>query len=164
LRLFLFDCWIGNTDRHHENWGLIRNNLHSDEERFEITPAYDHGAALCSSLLPDAKQLLLTEDKIEKYYRKGASALYGSGEKTLRFTELADLCFRKERDLTGAITACTALIDQIGNIDASAIRGILNKIPGQLMNEPDKEFTVEYLLVSARVLNEIKRTHSDLEG
>ena len=52
LGFFLFDCWIGNTDRHHENWGLIRNNLYSDEESFAITPAYDHGAALCSSLLP----------------------------------------------------------------------------------------------------------------
>ena len=164
LRLFLFDCWIGNTDRHHENWGLIRNNLYSDEESFAITPAYDHGAALCSSLLPEAKQSLLTKGNIEKYYRKGASALYGSGKKTLKFTELADLCFQKERELTGSIRACAALVDQINNVDSSAILGILDKIPGQLMNEPDKEFTIGYLLVSARVLNEIKRTHSDLEG
>jgi hypothetical protein len=33
-----FDALIGNTDRHHENWGLINNE--------RLSPLYDNGISL----------------------------------------------------------------------------------------------------------------------
>jgi hypothetical protein len=37
----MLDAWIGNTDRHHENWGLV---VHA--QGTHLAPSYDHAASL----------------------------------------------------------------------------------------------------------------------
>ena len=49
-KILLFDCLIGNTDRHHENWGIIIDS--TNEKRF--APAFDNGIALGFRELPEA--------------------------------------------------------------------------------------------------------------
>jgi hypothetical protein len=46
LGYLLFDAWIANQDRHHENWAV---HLNPDAE-LELAPTFDHAAALASSL------------------------------------------------------------------------------------------------------------------
>ncbi|MFC4932807.1 HipA domain-containing protein [Massilia sp. GCM10023247] len=41
--LFLFDAMIGNTDRHQDNWGLIRNK---GQARWRLAPLFDNGTSL----------------------------------------------------------------------------------------------------------------------
>ena len=43
LSIPIFDCLIGNSDRHHNNWGTITNIATS---RVKIAPLYDNGSAL----------------------------------------------------------------------------------------------------------------------
>lgn len=43
FKIFIFDCIIGNTDRHHSNWATIRN-----ENGIRICPIYDNASSLCS--------------------------------------------------------------------------------------------------------------------
>lgn len=43
LKIFIFDFIIGNTDRHHSNWGVIQN-----EEGVRISPVYDNASSLCA--------------------------------------------------------------------------------------------------------------------
>ena len=38
----VFDCWIGNPDRHHENWGFVVTS----ELGIHLTPTFDHAAGL----------------------------------------------------------------------------------------------------------------------
>jgi HipA-like C-terminal domain len=38
----LLDAWIGNTDRHHENWGLVFN----PEGKPHLAPTFDHASSL----------------------------------------------------------------------------------------------------------------------
>ncbi len=40
----LFDCLIGNSDRHHSNWGIIE----SKSATVRLAPLYDNGSSLCS--------------------------------------------------------------------------------------------------------------------
>jgi hypothetical protein len=37
----LFDAWIGNSDRHHENWAVVQRG----EQRL-LAPTYDHGSSM----------------------------------------------------------------------------------------------------------------------
>ncbi|WP_172435571.1 HipA domain-containing protein, partial [Escherichia coli] len=37
----LLDAWIGNTDRHHENWAFI-----SLGEKIYLAPTYDHASSM----------------------------------------------------------------------------------------------------------------------
>lgn len=40
----IFDALIGNSDRHHSNWGIVRNKIN---EEIRISPLYDNGSSLC---------------------------------------------------------------------------------------------------------------------
>jgi len=40
----IFDALIGNSDRHHSNWGIVKNKLNGN---IRISPLYDNGSSLC---------------------------------------------------------------------------------------------------------------------
>lgn len=50
LKIPIFDCLIGNSDRHHNNWGVIIN---ADTNK-KLSPLYDNGSSLCS-IVPENK-------------------------------------------------------------------------------------------------------------
>jgi len=59
VRLFCFDALIGNTDRHQDNWGVIRS-----EEGDYFSPAFDNGTAMGHEILePDLDKKLHSFDK-----------------------------------------------------------------------------------------------------
>lgn len=51
LKIIIFDCLIGNSDRHHSNWGVIPYTKNVEEEnyfRLKLCPLYDNGSSLCA--------------------------------------------------------------------------------------------------------------------
>jgi len=55
----VFDCWIGNPDRHHENWGFVvtRDSKH-------LSPTFDHASGLGARLLDEQRRRrLVTKDR-----------------------------------------------------------------------------------------------------
>lgn len=73
----LLDAWIGNTDRHHENWALIVNL--AEGHRY-LAPTFDHASSL-GAHHEDAKRARRLESKdpafrVEGYVEKARSALY----------------------------------------------------------------------------------------
>ena len=40
----IFDALIGNSDRHHSNWGIVKNKVNG---KIRISPLYDNGSSLC---------------------------------------------------------------------------------------------------------------------
>ena len=51
LKVIVFDCLIGNTDRHHSNWGVIPYIEKIDEIKYlrlRLCPLYDNGSSLCA--------------------------------------------------------------------------------------------------------------------
>jgi hypothetical protein len=41
----MLDALIGNTDRHHENWGLVLQGT-SDHQDLRLAPTFDHASSL----------------------------------------------------------------------------------------------------------------------
>ena len=77
LGYLLLDALIGNTDRHHENWGMLV--LSRDDIR--IAPTFDHASSLGREL-NDGERVarLQTKDArfaVEGYIRKARSGFYG---------------------------------------------------------------------------------------
>lgn len=82
----LFDAWVANQDRHHENWGVV-----SYEDKIYLAPTYDHAASLGQNET-DLKraEMLRTKGKerhISHYITKARSAIYET--KTAKKTMLS---------------------------------------------------------------------------
>ncbi len=70
LKILIFDAIIGNTDRHQDNWGFIRNNKTGE---IHLAPAFDNSTSLGSELIEEklAGYLDQNEVKLKQYIRKG---------------------------------------------------------------------------------------------
>lgn len=71
----LLDAWIGNGDRHHENWGFIRNKVET-AETIHLASTYDHASCLGRDLSDEQRQ----KRQVEAYAKKCYSAFYHSVE------------------------------------------------------------------------------------
>ena len=51
LKIVIFDCLIGNSDRHHSNWGIshvLKEDTKMRTYYLDNTPLYDNGSSLCA--------------------------------------------------------------------------------------------------------------------
>jgi hypothetical protein len=73
----LLDAWIGNSDRHHENWAFI-----DCEGKSYLAPTYDHASSLGRNESDEQKKKRLqTKDmgfSVEAYTNKCKSCLYAN--------------------------------------------------------------------------------------
>ena len=143
----MLDAWIGNQDRHHENWGALW-----DGSNLRLAPTFDHGAALARNLLDSAREDRLTSKNrnrtIAAFVERGRSAFYASTADK-RPLELRD-AFRAFAQR--AAGAARAWLDRLQTVKREEISAILEKVPANRMSETCKRFTVELLLANQRRL------------
>lgn len=82
----VLDALVGNTDRHHENWGCIfEMKIGSDDSEdgltlrllFQLAPTFDHGSSLGRECLEERRQLLLRDEKaFQAYLRRGRGGIF----------------------------------------------------------------------------------------
>lgn len=72
--MVLFDAWVGNSDRHQENWGVLHR-----PDKARLAPIFDTAACLGSELL-DSHGLLVDRPhvRVEEYISRCGSG-FGSG-------------------------------------------------------------------------------------
>ncbi len=74
----MLDAWVGNGDRHHENWGLMVRK----DGTITIAPTYDHASSLGRSESDEKRKArLATKDynfSVENFVTRARSALYRS--------------------------------------------------------------------------------------
>ena len=75
----VLDALIGNTDRHHENWGMLRKRRGERWTGF-IAPSFDHASSLGRELLDVRRDRLLEENRVNKYAERGRGAVYWAEE------------------------------------------------------------------------------------
>jgi hypothetical protein len=74
----LLDAWIGNTDRHHENWAVL---LRRSDRSVHLVPTFDHAASLGAHELDDVRaERLATRDagRTVAAYRTAADGALGA--------------------------------------------------------------------------------------
>lgn len=76
----LLDALIGNTDRHHENWALIRRTTPGEEPTSRLAPTHDHGSSLGRNEPEERVRARLTTRDAgfspEAYAERASSKLY----------------------------------------------------------------------------------------
>lgn len=73
------DALIGNTDRHHENWGIVRRKGASGGWARRLAPSYDHASSLGRELLDPARDRRLG-DGVERYVERGRGGIYWNSD------------------------------------------------------------------------------------
>lgn len=148
----MFDAWIANQDRHDENWGVLR----TVEGNSFLAPSYDHGSSMGRNE-PDAKRevMLRTRDRgqhISRYVTLARSALFphsvGERPKALTTLEAFSLASRHGYD------AALEWRERLQAVDRNAVARIIDGVPGQLMTDIAREFTLQLLWLNReRVLD-----------
>jgi hypothetical protein len=136
----LLDALIGNTDRHHENWGFIveQNGFGNHSDQY-LAETFDHASSLGRELHDDARKLRLTNDNLfQKYRRKCYSAFYASENDNKPL-----LCI--DAFIAAASQHRAALQYWLNKLHALEFLIILEKIPKSRFSETAFEFSTKFL-------------------
>lgn len=153
----MFDCWIGNQDRHDQNWGIILDYNKPEGERFFLAPSFDHASSLaCRMSDVDREKRLRTSDdgfSIVKFAEKAKTPFYSTdGGKRLSTLE----CFHSAAILSRKPAIMRWWLSRLNTIAKSDIEYILTQVPPEFgMSEITIEFTLKYLELNKQRLLEL---------
>lgn len=137
----LLDAWIGNSDRHHENWGIILRK----DRTLGLAPSFDHASSMGRELTDEARLARLeTKDlrySVAAFASKAKSALYAdpSDTKPLAPIEAFKLASRAQR------ASGFAWLGRLAAVTDDALTGVLDRVPNHCMSNPSKRFAAAIL-------------------
>lgn len=148
----VLDALIGNTDRHHENWGLLlRGEGDSLRGIVFVAPSFDHATSLGRELLDERRDRLLAENRVGGYAEKGRGAIYWS-EDERRGPSPLELVRRAVRDYPDLFRPAVL---KIVEIDENIFSQIVDRIPSDWMTSSAREFAVKLLCYNYEQLKEM---------
>lgn len=138
----MLDALIGNQDRHHENWALIK----LPKIGLTLAPTFDHASSLGRNEL-DALRIerLNTRDAgrgIATYVRRAHSGLYKSQASRKPLTTLDAYIEAASRNQL----ASAYWRERLGDLSASALKTIVTHLPPSVLSEPAGEFALQIML------------------
>ena len=134
----MLDAWIANTDRHHENWGLI--NI-PQERGVCLAPTFDHASSLGRNVTDGERwERLTTKD---------------TGRNMSHFVNRARSAFYVDQDAPKPVSTLEAFqqaagkrpeagrywLARLGLVSPDDVESIILKVPSDEMSEIAKEFT-----------------------
>jgi len=133
----IFDCWIANQDRHHENWGIILG------DGVYFAPTYDHAAGLgCKVSEEEAQKRLDTKDEkysVKKFVTRAKSPFYNNDGVQLKTIEVVEILTEKYPSVS------CYWINKIDSIKKYNIQKILESVPDIFMGNISKQFVQQVL-------------------
>lgn len=147
----LLDAWIGNGDRHHENWGIVRMKTASTSEETEhLAPTYDHASSLGRDLSNEQRQ----KRSVQAYANKCFSAFYASVDdrKTLKTFDAFSLVAHRYPE-----AACPWLA-RLENISKANILEIFNRLNRSRISSDASNFAQEILEINKHRLITLRET------
>ena len=141
LGYLLLDALIGNTDRHHENWGLLVK-AEGGKRTAELAPTFDHASSLGRELNDARIEACLAGSRsksgpsIERYANRARSAIYLRADDAHPLTPLEafrEFCLRADG-------ASQAWLDKVAQIDDDALGVVVERVPTRILGPARKKF------------------------
>jgi len=137
----MLDALIGNTDRHHENWGLIQVSNPGLIVHY-LAPTFDHASSLgCHESDEVRLARLVTKDinyNVGAYSRRARSALYANPEDARPISPF-DAFVQCAKMATGA----KYWLSRLDTLRAEVSDHIFEQVPASIMAEPARRFAKE---------------------
>ncbi len=146
----ILDALIGNTDRHHENWGvLIRSGEYSGQ--FRLAATFDHASSLGRELLDSKRELHLKNNSVPKYSKQGRGAVYWSTDDT-RCPNPFELVRLAKNDFPENFASAFYKLEKF---DDEQIKTVVNRVPGSWISKTSRDFTISLLNYNLRRLQKL---------
>lgn len=137
----MFDCWISNPDRHHENWGfifdVINNSVH-------LAPTYDHASGLgCRISNKERNERLTTKDKgysVETFVKRAKTPFFHETKPKQLKTIDAFLVAAKRNP-----KAALFWLNELENLSQDKIQNIFAEVPQHLISHVAINFALAIL-------------------
>jgi len=146
LGYLMLDALIGNTDRHHENWGILVRWDHPEHAVYsELAPSFDHASSLGRELSEEQRIARLeTRDSgfgLEAYAAKAISAVYASADDNRPLSTIdAFIRFSEHCPEAGK-----AWLDRLRDTTEDSFAEIVARVPRERLSEGSGRFVAEML-------------------
>lgn len=157
----MLDALVGNTDRHHENWGVVQTFSIKDNREGKklsislktgLAPTFDHASSLGRELLDEARERLISDPAaLRRYIRKGTGGIFrdAAAKKGLAPIALAELIRQ------GYPKLYEPWSNRIAALPDDFAQPLLNGIPYLYMSPVAKESGLAFLSESHKVITTI---------
>jgi hypothetical protein len=152
----IFDAFVGNTDRHHENWGVVVIDQ-ADHAGYYLAPSFDHASSLGRDLSDKQRSWRLstrdTRATVEAYADRARSAFFGPGTnpKALTSKEVVAHLMVSHPETT------QFWVDKISSVEIEQLKDIFDRIMPNLISEQAVQFALRMLKRNQQVLREVAR-------
>lgn len=151
----VLDALIGNTDRHHENWGILIKRVGDDWEGI-LAPTFDHASSLGRELVDTGegkcRERLLREGRVSDYAEKAHGAIFWdkADKRGLSPLELVRRAATLHPDLFKPALASLEVLDR------SRMEAIIGRVPDNWMTPLAREFAVMLMCYNYEQLRKIR--------
>ena len=148
----VLDALIGNTDRHHENWALLRRES-KEGVTYRLAPSFDHASSLGREMRDDRRLMLLRENRLDAYILNGPGAIYLAelGEKAIPPLELV------ERLASAFPEPFTPWFPALQGVTADHVGGILEKLPAGWISDAQRQFAMALVSRTREILRSFSK-------
>ncbi len=155
LGYLALDALIGNTDRHHENWGLIIGP-EDDQSVIRLAPTFDHASSLgCHETDANRERRLCSPDPnfdCAAYAGRARSAFYLEPTDGKPLTTNQAYVEASKR----LPEAAAYWIDTILRISREEFDILLGEVPPHRLSNTSRRFALEVLMSNHRKLSEVQ--------
>ncbi|GET39991.1 hypothetical protein [Microseira wollei] len=151
----LLDAWIGNSDRHHENWAFIETPITSSTSpaTLNLAPTYDHASSLGRELLDVKRQEKLNNRSVLAYAEKCRSALY---------IQVGDRNALKPLDAFRLAAqryplAARVWLEHLAGVSMRDTQALFNRIPNEFISEVAIAFAQKILEINQQRLLDLQK-------
>ena len=149
----LLDVLVENTDRHHENWGVVR----SPNGTVHLAPTFDHASSLGCHLTDERKaERLYTADRnytAAAFAAKARSALYRH-ELDTRPLLTVEAFLEAARHKPAAAVYWLELLNTVTDEEIAII---LSSVPRERISDTAAEFANQLILINKKRSVELKK-------
>ncbi len=150
----VFDALIGNTDRHHENWGILRKRTEGGWAGM-VAPTFDHASSLGRELADEGarkcRRRLLAEGQVGHYSERARGAIFWTPTDAHAISPL-DLVRRASRLHPDLFPAS---LERLRNLERATLERIVERVPTDWMSELARTFAVELMCYNLDQLRRI---------
>lgn len=146
----VLDALIGNTDRHHENWGILSWRDEDQWKGRSLAPSFDHASSLGRELLDEKRHRILADDRVPGYSERGRGAIYWreSDARGLSPLNLVRRGFEAYSDVfRPSLTRLLALKEE-------QLAAVVAPIPSSWISQPSSSFAIALMCYN---LNQLRK-------